>query len=199
MMLHSMFTLCVLLAPIMAAAQVTPPTLTGSGLPTVLTWSHAATTQTGFIMERRVDPSPTWTALPVIAPTLRTYTDPESFSTRTCYHVKAVYGATSSAYSNDFCTTAAPAPTATLTWVDNSDREDGFVIERSPQTPTRVYAEIARTTANVTTYVDPLQPGDNRCYRVKAFAATETSIPSNEACLQIPLAPLPAPGTLTVK
>lgn len=71
----------------------------------------------------------------------------------------------------------------TLTWTDNSDNEAGFKIERrTPSIPGDTYGEIGQVGANVTTYVDTVQDGQERCYRVRAFNAAGDSAYTNEAC-----------------
>jgi len=67
-----------------------------------------------------------------------------------------------------------------LNWQDNSDNEDGFIIERREE---QEFAEIARVGADITQYMDTtVQPATAYCYRVRAFNAAGVSGPSNEAC-----------------
>jgi uncharacterized protein len=70
-----------------------------------------------------------------------------------------------------------------LTWQDNSDNEDGFVVER--RTGAGAYAVIAITGPDVVSLNDPVQPSSgNRqtfTWRVKAFNAQGDSGYSNEA------------------
>ena len=55
-----------------------------------------------------------------------------------------------------------------LTWIDNSDDEDGFLIEQSEDDIT--FTEIARTPPNTTSYiVTDLVPNQNYYFRVSAF------------------------------
>lgn len=69
-----------------------------------------------------------------------------------------------------------------LSWTDNSNNETGFVIERSPGTGTRSYAEITRVASNVVVYDDTgLSPNTAYVYRVRAFNANGYSAYSNEA------------------
>jgi len=74
-----------------------------------------------------------------------------------------------------------------LNWVDNSDKEDGIIVERKGPTET-VYTEIARLPANARAYDDLLVPsGELHCYRVKAFNVDGESNYSNTYCNDIPL------------
>ena len=83
---------------------------------------------------------------------------------------------------------------ATLTWVDNSDNEDGFKIERS-DSQTGTFAEVGSVGAGVLSYVDqPLAPGTPVCYRILSFNVAGKSAPSPVACGTVPALPA-VPGT----
>ncbi|MBD3243457.1 MAG: hypothetical protein GF331_22900 [Chitinivibrionales bacterium] len=65
-----------------------------------------------------------------------------------------------------------------LQWVDNSDGETGFVVERHGGA---AWQTIGTADADSTGYLDsPLAPG-SYTYRVRAFAGADTSAPSGEA------------------
>lgn len=69
-----------------------------------------------------------------------------------------------------------------LSWVDNSDREQGFFLERADGT-NGAFRRIAAVDANVTSYTDTgLAPGTSYCYRVQAFNQLTLSSYSNVAC-----------------
>ena len=89
--------------------------------------------------------------------------------------------------------TASPAFAleARLSWTDNSDNEDGFIVEKRGAAG---FAELARTAANVALYADQ-EAASGDCYRVRAYNAAGVSAPSNVACL---LALPGAPSGLTV-
>lgn len=76
------------------------------------------------------------------------------------------------------CILAAPltltAQSLTLTWRDNSDNEDGFIIERSRDGIN--FAEIGRVGVDVETYTDTAITYDiDYWYRVAAYNAAGTS------------------------
>lgn len=74
---------------------------------------------------------------------------------------------------------------ATLSWTDNSDDEDGFYIYRL--VGDGAYTRIATTAANATTYVDHGLPvGIEIKYQVKAYNFFGQSLPSNEATYIVP-------------
>ena len=74
---------------------------------------------------------------------------------------------------------APPASANTLTWIDNSVMEDGFIVEMMTK---GTWAEVGRTAANTTTYSDSNTEG---VYRVRAYmknpegGADIVSAPSN--------------------
>ena len=71
---------------------------------------------------------------------------------------------------------------ATLTWQDNSDNEDGFIVERKLLVG-GVFQQIATVIANTTKLTDMgVQEGFHYCYRVLAFNKIGLSKYSNEAC-----------------
>ncbi len=86
--------------------------------------------------------------------------------------------------------TAMNISTATvqLNWVDNSNNEDGFRIERMENNGS--YSEIATVAANINTYEDAVsQPADYK-YRVRAYNSTDNSGYSNEACITVLVVPV---------
>jgi hypothetical protein len=76
-----------------------------------------------------------------------------------------------------------PAPTTKhLTWVDSSNDEDGFKIERKVGA-TGTFVRLAVVGVNTTAYADAdTVSGTVYCYRVQAFNAAGHSPYSNEAC-----------------
>ena len=76
----------------------------------------------------------------------------------------------------------ASAAKLTLTWVDNSNSENGFRIERRIGT-SGSYQQYAQVAANALTYTDSNVSGATAyCYRMTAFNSVGTSGFSNEDC-----------------
>jgi Big-like domain-containing protein len=100
-------------------------------------------------------------------------------------------------YSFAVMSTVAPghvnAASFQLTWVDNSQNEDGFNIERKLNT-TGTFSLIATVGPDVTSYVDDnLANTTTYCYRVNAFNDAGNSAYTNEACGTTPAtSPLPS-------
>lgn len=68
-----------------------------------------------------------------------------------------------------------------LSWIDNSNNEDQFEIERKKEGG--AYTKVASTAANVTSYLDTeLELETEYCYRVRACNSFDCSSSSNETC-----------------
>jgi glucose/arabinose dehydrogenase len=72
---------------------------------------------------------------------------------------------------------------AELNWVDNSDNEDGFTIERMENGG--VFEIIASVPANITFYKDIIEEKTNYQYRVNAYNSNDESGYSNTACITV--------------
>jgi len=74
----------------------------------------------------------------------------------------------------------ASAAKLTLNWVDTSNSEDGFRIERRS---TGSYTQVAQVAANTATYTDlSLSSATTYCYRITAYNTAGSSGYSNENC-----------------
>ncbi|MBW4891612.1 hypothetical protein KXQ82_17940 [Mucilaginibacter sp. HMF5004] len=91
--------------------------------------------------------------------------------------------------------TPTPNSSVKLTWADNSDNEDNFVVERSTNGTT--YTDIFHPAANALTYTDNagLLPNTTYYYRVKAVNATDAS--SYTAAVSITTPPIPSAPAVT--
>ncbi len=90
--------------------------------------------------------------------------------------------------------TAISATQINLTWLDNSNNETGFKVERKTGAG-GTYAQIATTAANTTSYSDAsVAPSTNYYYRIRATNASGDSGYSNEVSATTPAAgALPPP------
>jgi hypothetical protein len=81
-----------------------------------------------------------------------------------------------------------------LTWVDNSQDEDGFNIERKLNT-NGTFSLLATVGPDVTSFSDGnLSDNTTYCYRVNAFNSAGNSAYTNEACGTTPTVPPPPSG-----
>ncbi|MBD3241281.1 MAG: hypothetical protein GF331_11895 [Chitinivibrionales bacterium] len=84
----------------------------------------------------------------------------------------------------------------TLTWVDNADGEEGYVVERRPDGGS--WSEVGTAAADATSYVDSQVAPGSYTYRVRAQAGSEYSAYSAEAPVSVvgvPWVRLTAPAT----
>ena len=182
-----------------------------------LSWIGDPSGESGFLVERAPDNGGVpgaWTQIASVGLTTTAYSDTGlSPNTTYWYRVRAYNGGGNSGYSNQAGATTPPvsAPsglTATgvasnqinLAWVDNSNYEDGFAIERAPDNGgvPGSWAQVGSVSSNVTAYSDVgLLPRTTYWYRVRAFNANGNSDSSNQAgATTLPLPPA-APSGLT--
>ncbi len=163
-----------------------------------LSWTDNADNETLYSVSRSTD-GQNWTQIVTLGVDATGYAD-KAVSPETTYHyrVQAGNAAATSDYSNEAVATTpavvvSPLPdaptnlTATATsatqidlaWIDQSDNEDGFVIERSVDSP-KNWVTIATTGPGVTTYSDTdISAATSYRYRVHAFNIEGVSADSN--------------------
>src|SRR4030095_13679283 len=78
-----------------------------------------------------------------------------------------------------------------LSWIDNSNNETGFKIERSVDNVT--FNQIATTSANITTYTSHQLSAGLRYFRVRAYNANGNSVYSNTVSSQSGACPTATP------
>src|SRR5262249_51807923 len=89
-------------------------------------------------------------------------------------------GAPPPAAPNSLSATAASSSLVNLTWADNSDNEDGFMIERCQGSGCSNFAEIARVGANAISFSNTgLAAGASYSYRVLAYNNSGDADPSH--------------------
>jgi len=133
-----------------------------------LAWKDNSNNEDGFRIERSEGPSGPWEEIATVGRNTEEYVDTDLVRlTEYCYRVRAFNQSGNSSYSNVDCgfTLEIPAPPShltvdefasltVLTWRDNSDNEDEFLIQKDNVT---VYA---RVPANDTTFTDLFPPSN---------------------------------------
>ncbi|MEN3336174.1 MAG: hypothetical protein V7641_5539 [Blastocatellia bacterium] len=176
--------------------------IAGPGLRIALGWTDNSHDEEGFRIERKTA-STAYIELATVGPDVQSFTDTSVAASLTYfYRVKAFKAGLDSTPTNEVSVTppgpqppAAPSGlTATamsitrvdLSWVDNSNNEDGFKIER--RTGAGAYVQLQTVGANVTTFSDTTATGGTAyTYRVKSFNATGgESASSNEQQVTTP-------------
>ncbi|MDI6791353.1 MAG: Ig-like domain-containing protein [bacterium] len=145
----------------------------------ILTWRDNSDNEQGFKIERK-EGSGSYTEIATTLANVATYTDTSySLNTNLSYRVKAYNLLGNSACSNEVETGPPSVPTnlrvtgrsiahIALSWLDTSNNETGFVIERKTQGGS--YSEIVTVSTGVTTYADTGLPDNTTFfYRVKAY------------------------------
>jgi len=176
-----------------------------------IVWTDNSFYEEGYRIARKIGAGGTWENLTSVSANVHSYQNTGLNQHTTYYYVVAAYYGTSiSDPSNEasattpYDTPAAPSNlTATavsasqinLAWIDNSDNETGFKIERKTGAD-GTWSEIAATSANVTTYSNTgLSQSTTYYYRVRAVRVNVYSDYSNDAHANTELAP---PSNLTV-
>lgn len=171
-----------------------------------LNWTDNATTESGFVIERRTS-SGSFSQIATLGPNTTTYSDNSGLVCGTTYTYRlSSYNGSGSSYSNE-CTVASVAcpgaPTnltttsnsttqISLSWNDNSGNETGYKIERSSPGNTS-FSQVATIGPNVTSYTNEgLTCSTPYYYRVRAYNGDGNSNYSNESsvstrsCIQAP-------------
>jgi hypothetical protein len=181
-----------------------------------LSWQDNATEENGFEVQRSSSGiGGPYSSLAILRSSDQiAYTDTSVASgTEYCYQVRAGRGPGDfGEFSNQSCVTpgdvtptdppAAPDGLTTaavdhqridLDWLDNSDNEDGFEIERATGVG-GLFSQIDVVGANVQSYVDStLDPETEYCYRVRAYNVVGDSGYTLDSCATTPEEP--PPGT----
>lgn len=164
----------------------------------VINWTDNSDNEIGFIIQRKVGTTGSWNTIDSTGESVSTFRDNNILAdTEYCYQVSAFNSSGPSTYSDETCATASSlisiptAPTSlsatedgdsviVISWIDNSDNEDGFTIERrlsSGSTWSTIESVVEssyrdRTVSSAIAY----------CYRVYAYNNDGNSDLSNEDC-----------------
>ena len=177
-----------------------------------LAWTDNSGNETGFRVERRLNPAGAWGTITTTAANAISFSDNTPVANTTYdYRVFAINGGGDSAPSNTATTTTLPNPpaaptvlTATpvsqtqinLAWTDNSSDETGFRIERRV-VPAGTFATVTTTAPNAIAYSDnSLTASTTYEFRVIAVNAGGESTPSNVATETTLPPPPTAPSAL---
>ena len=162
-----------------------------------LSWKDNASDETGFKVERKTGAG-SYSEIAKLVTNVTSYYDNNlPVSTIYTYRVRAFNAAGNSSYSKEDSTstqsgetipngptslsaTAVSSRMINLSWLDNSDDEDGFKVERKIGTGS--FTEVANLFADVTSYSSSgLSASTNYTYRVRAYNSAGNSPYSNEA------------------
>lgn len=200
----SVFIMSILLFCLTAAAawaETVPPAPSGLSAITVssseieLTWEDNSDNETGFIIERKKTGG-SYTRIAEVGDDITNYTcSGLSVSTKYYFRVRAYNDTGYSDYSNEGSATTLDVPPdgpsrlvastlstsrIKLNWVDNSDNELGFKIERKKSGGS--YAQIAEVDEGTTSYTNSgLSDNTEYYYRVRAYNSEGDSPYSNTA------------------
>jgi len=166
--------------------------LTGSTQITLF-WTDNSNNESGFKVERTLDPAGTWNQITSVSQNITTFVNNNlAEGARYYYRVRAYNSIGNSDYSNEAnATTTLAAPSnltgtegetgiLNLTWTDNSSTETGFYLERKDGDGSSfIIHKILGP--NLISFSDSnLTPGQYYAYRLKAFTGIVESNYSNE-------------------
>ena len=177
-----------------------------------LTWTDNSDDEDGFKIERKTGADGIWEYLGSVTANVVSCSDFGLISNTTYYYrVYAYNSAGNSGYSNEasVATSTCPliVPTApsnltsivvssteiNLSWTDNSNKEDGFAIERKIGSG-GTYAQAGTVGVGVTSYQDSgLDCDTEYYYRINAFSCAGSSGYSNEVNATTSICPVNAP------
>jgi chitodextrinase len=179
-----------------------------------LSWIDNSNNENGFAIMSSSTSGIGFVQVATVGPNTTSYNYEGLFPDYGCYYiVRAFNNDGNSGYSNELYAKtlplnppAAPAELHTsditkhsinLVWTDNSDNEDGFIIERSISL-TGGFTQVANVESNIAAYTDnDLTPGYTYYYRIKAFNEDGTSDYSNILEIKtLSLNPPDAPSSL---
>ena len=161
----------------------------------LLFWNDNSDNEDGFIIERSISDTLNFSTLVDINSNTINFIDSGlEPNTSYFYRIKAYNSAGSSTYSNVVNSTTLEAPptapsdliistvsqdSVSLSWTDNSDNEDGFIIERSIS-DTLNFSTLGDINSNTINFIDSgLEPNTSYFYRIKAYNSAGSSTYSN--------------------
>ena len=178
-----------------------------------LTWVDASTSETGFQIERSLTSGSGFSLISTAAANATSFSNTGlTANTVYFYRVRAINGSITSGYAPQAtASTSAPLPPTTLnasafsstqinlTWVDASNNETGFQVERST-TSGSGYTLVTTTAANATSFSNTgLTANTSYFYRVRAINAVGSSnnTPEFATSTAAPIMPTALAGVAT--
>lgn len=161
-----------------------------------LSWTDNSNNEDGFDVERKIGSGGNWQKIATVGTNITSFADNVNTTNQNYYYrVSAFKGTNHSSPSNEYYAITMDVPTnltaetisstqINLSWVDNTDSENGYKIERMT---IGEWSEIADLPANSTSYENTdLSSSTTYSYRARAYANSTTQIPhyseySNEA------------------
>ncbi|MDQ2086569.1 fibronectin type III domain-containing protein [Herbivorax sp. ANBcel31] len=160
----------------------------------VIEWDYEDQTEvSGFKVEKKVNSDGRWNEIVSLGNSVRSYTVENLDSDKVYYFRIAAYESSMNLKSytqsvevrintvnppSDLIVTQIPNNQYLLEWKDNSDNEDGFIIER--RHGSKDFVDIGRVTENTKSFTDSsLEFNSIYYYRVRAYNLNLQSTPSN--------------------
>jgi titin len=160
-----------------------------------LAWKDSADNEVGLNIERRLSTAINYINLATVGANVTSFADTAlAADTKYFYRLRAYNSGGHSGYSNETSATTLPNPPATpsnlivtsasnvqieVAWLDKSNNEAGFKIERKTG-QAGTFAEIGAVEANVTSHASgDLNPNTKYFFRVRAYNAGGASAYSN--------------------
>ena len=194
MVLLSCFTVSTAGAAAIPAAPSALEAEAVSSYEMLLTWEDNSDNESGFKIQRKKSGGE-YTLVDIIGKDNTDYTDTGlAYETKYYYRIWAYNSVGDSVYSNEASATTGDSPDkptdlnitaissskVELTWVDNSDDENGFTIERKKSDGS--YLQIATVGKNDTNYTNTGLSSDTKySYRVRAYNSSGNSAYTGEA------------------
>jgi FtsP/CotA-like multicopper oxidase with cupredoxin domain len=213
-MMHALAFVVPPAAPSNLAATVTG---IGSNRRAILTWTQNSLNATGFTVQRANNVSFTTGLVTVPLGKVTTYTDPIGITNQVFYYRVFASNTVGDAATPGFPTMSSDSPfsntvtvgtppvtrppaapsilrvtaltrtSVALAWRDNSNNEDGFLIQRTTLSPFGQAPRTFTVGANVTAFTDTtVAPNSLYYYRVRAFNAAGNSVLSNLVLVRTP-------------
>ena len=185
---------------------VAPTTLTATVVSTSqinLQWVDTSSNESGFRISRKTAVAEAWTMVGTVGPNETSFQNTGLTAGSTYFYRVTAYNSSGESAASNEVTVATPAsggggPTApsglqatasttntiNLAWVDASNNETGFQIQRKKDD---TWLTIATVGANVTTYFNlGLSPGTSYAYRIVAVNGATPSLASNQVTVRTP-------------